>query len=303
MEKIIPTQQTIIFLSKESYLELVLEAFLRDRTSSNLAAGTVNYYREKLTKFITFCQGQQIQYTTQITPDVIRSYMLYMTDVRHNGKGNVHSFYRSLRAMLYWYENEYEPDGWKNPIKKVKAPKQSNEVLEPVSGDDISKLLSTCETGTYFGDRDYAIILTLFDTGARAHEFLNINLSDMDLDGGIIIKHGKGDKPRTVYIGKTTRKAIRKYLKHRQDNLPYLWITEQNDDQLTYDGLRAIFSRRAKNANIKPPTIHSFRRAFALTMLRNGVDIFSLQKLQLKFVQHQRPCSVIGIDFLLHLCM
>lgn len=279
MDKLTQTQQTFSVLSQEHYIELVISAFLRDRKASNISQGTINYYREKLEKFAAYCQAIQILYITQITADSIRSYMLYMSEVRHNNKGNVHSFYRSLRAMLNWYENEYEPENWKNPIKKVKAPKQSNEVISPVPMENVTKLLTTCDSGSFVDDRDLAIFLTLLDTGARAHEFLDIKITDLDPDGGILIRHGKGDKPRTVFIGRTAKKAIRKYLKHRSDSVPYLWISEQNIDQLTYDGLRAIITRRSKSASITPPTIHGFRRAFALAMLRSDVDVFSLQKL------------------------
>lgn len=201
-----------------------------------------------------------------------------MSEIRHNNKGNVHAFYRSLRAFLYWYENEFEPENWKNPIKKVKPPKQSQEIIEPVSLMEINAILETCNLDTFLGCRDYAICLVLLDTGARASEFLDINLNNIDEYGTITILHGKGDKERKVYLGKKSKKAIRRYLKFRNDENPALWIADTKD-RLTYDGLRAIFTRRSRLAKIKPVTIHGFRRQFALTMLRNNVDIFSLQKM------------------------
>ena len=71
---------------------------------------------------------------------------------------------------------------------------------------------------------------------------------------------------------------MRKYLRTRGDNSEALWIT-QHGERLTYWGLRQIIRRRADSGNVKPPSLHSFRRAFALNMLRAGVDIYSLQKL------------------------
>ncbi len=274
----IQTQRTISVFSQEHYLEIAINAFLIDRKAGNLSIRTLEFYKEKLDKFILYCNSQQIQYVTQITANTIRSYMLYMSEKRHNNKGNVHAFYRSLRCFLYWYIQEYEPDEFKNPIKKVKPPKQSKEIIEPVSMIDIDSLLSTCDLDTYLGCRDFAICLVLLDTGARASEFLNINLDNIDEYGTVTIEHGKGDKERKVYLGKKSRKAIRKYLKYRTDNNPALWIADTKD-RLSYDGLRAIVTRRAKLANIKPPAIHGFRRAFALAMLRNDVDVFSLQKI------------------------
>jgi site-specific recombinase XerD len=96
--------------------------------------------------------------------------------------------------------------------------------------------------------------------------------------GEIIIHHGKGGKSRSVFIGKASRKSLRVYLKHRIDDHPALWITEEGE-RLEYGGLQGVLERRAMQAEIKAPTLHSFRRAFAINMLRAGVDVFSLQKL------------------------
>jgi integrase len=80
------------------------------------------------------------------------------------------------------------------------------------------------QTGIFTGDRDAAILLCLLDTGARANEFLSINLEDINqARGDILIRQGKGHKPRTVYVGKQSKRALRRYLKHRQDDYPALW--------------------------------------------------------------------------------
>ena len=140
-------------------------------------------------------------------------------------------------------------------------------------------MIITCNKGTFIGDRDKAILLSLLDTGARSQEFLDINLTDINMiTGKILIRQGKGRKPRTVYIGSKSRKAVKKYLKDRRDNHPAFLITN-NSERLSYDGLRAVITRRSKLAGIKPPSLHSFRRAFAINMLRAGVDIYSIQAL------------------------
>jgi len=97
--------------------------------------------------------------------------------------------------------------------------------------------------------------------------------------GDVLIRSGKGRKPRTVYIGKQSRRALRRYLKHRQDNHLALWVTHDGTSRLAYGGLRMMIIRKSKQAGIKTPSIHDFRRGFALSMLRNGTDIFTLAKL------------------------
>ena len=143
-------------------------------------------------------------------------------------------------------------------------------------------MIKACPHNTFTGDRDAAIFLCLLDTGARATEFLSINLSDINqARGDILIRQGKGHKPRTVYIGKQSKRALRRYLNHRRDDSSALWVTHPRCDseRLSYDGLRGILSRRSQEAGVEAPSLHDFRRAFALSMLRNGTDIFTLAKL------------------------
>jgi integrase/recombinase XerD len=144
--------------------------------------------------------------------------------------------------------------------------------------EDIGAIIETCDK-TFNGLRDKAILLGLLDTGARADEFLGMKLDDLNLvNGEILIRQGKGGKFRTVFLGKSSRRSVRAYLKYRTDISHSLWVS-QYGEQLSYWGLREIIRRRSKKASIKTPSLHSFRRAFAINMLRAGVDVFSIQKL------------------------
>jgi integrase/recombinase XerD len=161
----------------------------------------------------------------------------------------------------------------------LKAPKISTQPLEPIELSDVAALVHTCTSGSFLDYRDKALLVFLLDTGARAREVLQIDIEDIDLvSGATIIHRGKGGKARTVFVGKSSRKTLRTYLKHRYDNNPALWVTDETE-RLEYSGLRGILGRRAKQAGVKAPSLHSFRRAFAINMLRAGVDVFSLQKL------------------------
>jgi site-specific recombinase XerD len=122
-----------------------------------------------------------------------------------------------LRTFLYWWEQEVEPEGWSNPIRKAKPPKVHLELLEPVSLVDISTIIETCNK-TFNGLRYKSILFGLLDTGARADEFLGMKLDDLNLvTGQIIIREGKGGKFRIVFLGKTSLRAVRAYLKTRTD--------------------------------------------------------------------------------------
>lgn len=252
-------------------------AFYLAKRVEGLSNLTLIFYRQQLMHFIRYCDAQVITSIDQLTPAILRSFLLAHEERGHN-PGGVHGVYRVVKTFLRWYETEAEPEGWQNPISKVKAPRLAELTLEPVKLDVVQALLKTCDRGL-LGMRDRAILLALLDTGTRATELLALDIDDVDpITGAALIRRGKGGKPRTVYLGKKARQALRRYLATRQDGNPALWVTK-DDDRLSYGGLRGMIVRRAHYAGVAMPALHSFRRAFALNCLRAGMDVYSLQKL------------------------
>lgn len=214
------------------------ESFIIDRQAQNLARGTVRNYRQKLSHFLKYCDNQVITRIIDVTPDTIRRYLLYLEESGHN-PGGVHGFYRVLKSFFLWFESEAEPEGWKNPIRKVKAPRNPETQIEPVSMATVKALVKVCGA-TFHGMRDKALFYFLLDTGARASEACAVDLADVDqVSGAVLIRQGKGRKPRTVFLAQKARRALRAYLKRRTDHGPALWTDDQGQ-RLTYWGLREI---------------------------------------------------------------
>ncbi len=254
-------------------------AFLTDRQARGLSPRTVAFYRDELRHFREWAQAQGVTETLAITPDLLRRYFLALSQTRN--PGGAHAAYRTLRAFLRWYEREYEPQGWSNPIRKVQAPKVPREPLDPVPLPDLQAMLQTCERRTFAGDRDRAMLLALLDTGCRASEFLALDVGDVNLaTGAVLVRAGKGRKARTVFLGAKARRELLRYLRHRPAAAPSdpLWVTAQGT-RLTYAGLRQVVRRRAEAAGVPVPSLHAFRRSFALLSLRAGMDVYSLQRL------------------------
>lgn len=254
------------------------ELFYRAKLTEGLSKYTLAFYRQQLGHFFRFCEWQQLTSIDQVGAAQLRDFLAWHAETGHN-PGGQHAAYRVVKLFLRWYENEAEPEGWRNPISKVKAPKVGLEPLSPVTDAAVTALLETCTGGCFFAIRDRAAILLLLDTGARAREVTRLDTVDINpITGAVLIRQGKGSKPRTVFLGKTARRVMRLYLKYRLEQVPALFVNDEGE-RLTYAGLRGIITRRAKLAGIDAPTLHSFRRAWALSMLRAGVDVFTLQKL------------------------
>lgn len=268
-------QGTSIIL-QEDFLEPLIQAFLAAKRAENVALGTMDFYSKKLRNLNKYCSARTITEIAQVQADVIREFLMHLKE-RGNNDGGIHAHFRVVRTFLKWYEREFEPENWRNPISKVKAPKVAIEPLEPCNYEDVLKLMKVCGNDLV-GKRDKAMILVLLDSGVRAMELLSIQLSEIDtLSGQVYINQGKGRKSRYVYLGEKSRRAVRQYLRLRRDRGSHLWI-KRDGDPLTYSGLVDMLTHRAKQARVPKPSIHSFRYFFALTALRNGMDVFSLQK-------------------------
>lgn len=130
-----------------------------------------------------------------------------------------------------------------------------------------------------YKEYDLAIIMILLDTGIRVGEMHRLTIGDVNLDNGEIYirphRSGIKSRSRTVYLGARSRQAICKYIAKLQ--------AQRDLSQTIFDlrgsSIRFTLRRIAKNAGIPNVHPHRFRHTFAITYLRNGGDVFTLQRL------------------------
>jgi len=251
--------------------------FLIERSSRGLSRSTIIFYERYLGYFCTWLDEIGVVSIDELDADLIRKYLLYLKEKGHNA-GGIHGFYRCIRAMLGWWESESDGEYY-SPMARVKPPKLVIQPLPGIKIDDVTKMADSCNNRA--GVRDQAIILGLVDTGGRRGEILSLNYRDVDLvTGEVRILRAKGDKFRSVFLGDRSRKALKKYLKTREDLRPESPLfANQEGQRLTPDALKSLVRRRAAAAGVKAPGIHDFRRCFALTMKRNGADVVTISRM------------------------
>ncbi len=259
------------------HLSTAIQAFLTDRQASGLSVYTIRFYHDNLRNFERFCESQAITRTEQITADVVRAFLLWLERQGHNPGGR-HVHFRTLRAFLFWLEGEL--DGYVAPIRNVKAPRVPQTVIEGVSLEEVQRMVAACKGRNFTELRDKAMLLFLLDTGVRVGEFVAVGIEDVDFATcAVLIRRGKGGKMRTVFFSRSTRRALMAYLRARTDDSPTLWVN-RTGEEITRSGVNHLLLLRAKQSGLeKAPSAHDFRRAFALNMLRNGCDVFTLQRL------------------------
>jgi len=149
--------------------------------------------------------------------------------------------------------------------------------------------------------------LTLLDTGLRASEICALTIGDLDAKSGRVnVKHGtagaaKGGKGRVVYLGKSARSAVWRYLADREDgeNLQSSLFLGKFDHPMSNTSLRLLLRYIGTKAGVTKTYPHRFRHTFAIAYLRSGGDLFTLQALlghkSLEMVQHYARIAEVDI--------
>ncbi len=212
---------------------------------------------------------------------------------RHLAPKTIINIHADLSALWRWAtEEEFVPS---NLVRAIEPPEATRTVVDPFTQAELEALLALCDQKrTWKGvgieqisavaDRDRCIILLLVDTGMRASELCGIRIQDIDMARNrIAIHHGKGDKDRFVQFGKRAAKAIWRYLTPRMPadpGDPFITVGPADDLRPMNRGQLRVqlvrIGQRAGVANVYP---HRFRHTFAITYLRNGGDLFTLQAL------------------------
>lgn len=251
-----------------------LDMFLLDCEARRLTQSTRQFYRAKLSVFIRWCSENGVENLCDLSAHDVRRFLVHVQRRQLSGQYQ-HNLARAIRAFLnYCVRDEFIDE---SPFDKVLMPRLEKKILQPLSPAEVSSVLRSC-----ICQRDKAICLFLLDSGVRASELISLNVGDVDLStGAVVVRAGKGQKERLAYIGATTRKRIRLYLAERGTPRPTepLFLSESSGKRLTVSGMVQLMERLRKRSGVAACTCHAFRRTFAITCLRNGMNIYILARL------------------------
>jgi site-specific recombinase XerD len=167
-----------------------------------------------------------------------------------------------------------------SPLEKIPKPVVRSEEKQPLTVAEVKALLAAARCSQH-PRRDTAALYLLLDTRIRSSELVGLKVGDVDLQARQCRVLGKGNKFRAVHFGVTTGNALRLYLRGRESDEP-LFLADKSGGvvrSLTRSGLQQLLARLAEAAGIKGRSVspHVLRRTFAVTWLRNGANIFSMQ--------------------------
>lgn len=186
------------------------------------------------------------------------------------------SFYRHLRR-----ERLIDHD----PAAELRGPRSGARLPHVLSRDEVVRLLDQPRGNSPSALRDRALLETMYACGLRASEVIGLELSALDLDGGVLRAHGKGSKERIVPIGSKAIASLRVYLERGRPRLvglreePRAFVNLRGGP-LSRQGLYKIVQRHAASAGLAHRmSPHTLRHSFATHLLSGGCDLRSLQEM------------------------
>ena len=173
-----------------------------------------------------------------------------------------------------------------SPVDLIESPKLGRKLPSVLSLSEIEQLLNSIDLGHPQGHRNRAILETLYGSGLRVSELVDLKISDIHYDENMILITGKGNKQRLVPLGAFSKKFIRLYIddvrvlnKISNEERDTLFLN-RNGKKLTRAMIFTIVRNLAKEVGIdKKISPHTFRHSFATHLLENGADLRTIQAL------------------------
>ena len=198
------------------------------------------------------------------------------TATLHRKAACLRSFYRHLRR-----ENLLEHD----PTAALSSPRRGKRLPEVLTRGEVQALLSSPSGSDPAARRDRALLEVMYACGLRASEVIGLDVSDVDLDEGLLRARGKGSKERVVPVGRAAVGAIRAYLAYGRPALVRLsperaLFVNFRGQALTRQGLYKIVRRHAAAVGLaERMSPHTLRHTFATHLLSGGCDLRSVQEM------------------------
>ena len=172
-----------------------------------------------------------------------------------------------------------------DPTAQIAMPKIGRALPQSLTEEEVEALLAAPNVSDPLGHRDHTMLEVLYATGVRVSELINLKVTQINLNQGVLRIVGKGDRERLIPMGDEVQDWLREFiagprveiLLERQTE--YLFPTRRGD-RMTRQAFWHIIKRYAKKANVsKKLSPHTLRHAFATHLLNNGADLRVVQLL------------------------
>ena len=262
-------------------LEPALDLFIAHvRVERGLAENTVEAYGHDLRRYLSHLGKLGIDAWDRVGRAEVRA---HLEELLHEGISS-RSQARALSAIRQFHRLLLaERIATRDPTDEIGSPRPGRKLPEPLSRDEIDRLLAAIDPKPASALRDLAMIELLYATGLRVSELVGLGINDVDLEGRVLLARGKGSKERMIPIGAPAAEAVKAYMAGCRERLLKkrrsrdLFVTPRGG-RLTRQGFSKLLLRHARAAGIaRRISPHKLRHSFATHLLEGGADLRAVQ--------------------------
>ncbi len=248
-----------------------------------LSANSIQNYSYDIVKLIKYLEEHSIEISPiRVTEEDLQGFIYHLAK-----KMNARSQARIISGLKSFFNYLiFEDYRETNPLELIESPRIGRKLPDTLTTKEIDLLINVIDLSHPQGERNRAIIETLYSCGLRVSELTELKISDLFFEEDFIKVTGKGNKQRFVPISELTKKYINTYKDHirihlnpLKDDVDTLFLNRRGK-KLTRAMIFTIVKTLTKQANIqKKISPHTFRHSFATHLLENGADLRSIQQM------------------------
>ncbi|MCI5606203.1 MAG: tyrosine recombinase [Treponema sp.] len=263
-------------LSIEKFLnQFYSDLILVKRNSIN----TAETYKISVEEFLLWLQTERIK-----LKDVTLQQLMYFLVKRKTDGCNELTVAKDLSGLRALGDYLVRKQIWdENKVLLLERPKTVKALPKVLSVDQVDKLLSCIDTSDYLGKRDDALFELIYSCGLRISEACELKVSNLHLEEGVILVHGKGDKERLVPFGDRAKNKLIVYLNEVRPELikgksvPEIFVNYKGEP-ISRKGVWKRFKELETMSGVHAK-VHTLRHSFATHLLSGGADLRSVQEL------------------------
>lgn len=246
-----------------------------------LSKNTIDNYTFDIQRLCDFLIQNDIDVSPiKITDETLQQFIYNIAkEVNPRSQSRIISGLKSFFSYLIF--EDYRND---NPLELIEAPRIGRKLPDTLSLTEIDSLIAAIDLSSNEGERNRAILETLYSCGLRVSELVSLRISDLFFDEGFVKITGKGNKQRFVPISSFTQQYIELYKNEVRIHLSIqkgfedTLFLNRRGKQLTRAMIFTIIKNLAVKINLnKTISPHTFRHSFASHLLENGADLRSIQ--------------------------
>lgn len=264
-------------LPSRERLTQLFEGYIR--LERGLAENSVTSYLMDVDKLLDYLEEENIA-VTDVTLDTLREFIGALREMGIAERSQARMI-AGLRAFFKFLSIEEFVEA--DPSALLESPRTGLHLPEVLSVEEIDDMISAIDLGDTLGIRNRAIMETLYGSGLRVSELVNVEIPRLYLDDGYMIVRGKGDKERLAPLSPVAVDAIREWLSVRDEIDPepshaHFLFLNRSGRQLTRQMIFTVVRRLADAAGItKTISPHTLRHSFATHLLEGGANLRAIQ--------------------------